>query len=121
MPQQTPPRRDRRKGQSGGDDGGAADDRRIGERRAADRVPIEMWVEETSDRELYFQRSANLSTGGIFLEHTVPHPIGKVVNLQFTLPGDSERIQARGEIVSAPAGKELGMGIRFVDLDPDVR
>jgi uncharacterized protein (TIGR02266 family) len=79
-----------------------------------------MWVEESTERELYFQRSANLSSGGIFLENTIPHPKGTVVNLQFTLPGDSVPLKVRGEIVNAAAADELGMGIKFIDVTPDV-
>ncbi len=88
------------------------------ERRTGTRIPVEMWVEETSERELYFQRSANLSPGGVFLGNTVPHPVGTVVNLSFTLPGDSQRLQVRGEIVNASDGGQLGMGVKFLDLDP---
>ena len=90
------------------------------ERRESPRIPVEMWVEESTERELYFQRSGNLSAGGIFLENTIPHPKGTVVNLQFTLPGDTVPIKVRGEIVNAAASDELGMGIKFVDVEPDV-
>jgi len=90
------------------------------ERRESPRIPVEMWVEESTERELYFQRSGNLSSGGIFLENTIPHPKGTVVNLQFTLPGDTVPIKVRGEIVNAAASDELGMGIKFVDVEPDV-
>jgi uncharacterized protein (TIGR02266 family) len=90
------------------------------ERRESPRIPVEMWVEESTERELYFQRSGNLSIGGIFLENTIPHPKGTVVNLQFTLPGDTQPIRVRGEIVNAASSDELGMGIKFVDVAPDV-
>jgi len=93
-------------------------DRALGERRETPRIPVEMWVEESTERELYFQRSANISVGGIFLENTIPHPKGTVVNLQFTLPGDSVPIKVRGEIVNAAASDELGMGIKFIQVDP---
>jgi uncharacterized protein (TIGR02266 family) len=89
------------------------------ERRESPRIPVEMWVEESTERELYFQRSANLSVGGIFLENTIPHPKGTVVNLQFTLPGDTQPIKVRGEIVNAAASDELGMGIKFLEVGPE--
>ena len=89
------------------------------ERRESPRIPVEMWVEESTERELYFQRSANLSVGGIFLENTIPHPKGTVVNLQFTLPGDTQPIKVRGEIVNAAASDELGMGIKFLEVNPE--
>jgi uncharacterized protein (TIGR02266 family) len=88
-----------------------------GERRRSERIPIELWVEQVRGSELYFQRSANLSTGGLFIERTVPHPVGTLVTLQFTLPGEVDPIKVRGEIVSAQ-GSELGMGVKFIDVDP---
>ncbi len=90
-----------------------------GERRESPRIPVEMWVEESTERELYFQRSANISVGGIYLENTIPHPKGTVVNLQFTLPGDTQPIKVRGEIVNAAAADELGMGIKFLQVATD--
>jgi len=92
-------------------------DEQLKERRAAPRIPVEMWVEESTDRELYFQRGANLSVGGIFLERTIPHSKGTVVNLQFTLPDESTPIKVRGEIVNVgEAIEDLGMGVKFLDL-----
>jgi uncharacterized protein (TIGR02266 family) len=92
-----------------------------GDRRIGPRIPVEMWVEEKSERELYFQRSANLSTGGIFLENTIPHPVGTVVSLSFTLPGEDLRLQVKGEIVNAVGQGDLGMGVKFVQLDDAAR
>ena len=40
----------------------------------------------------------NLSAGGLRLEHTIPLPVGTVVNLTFTLPGDKTPIAISGEI-----------------------
>src|SRR5262249_32769656 len=91
-----------------------------GDRRISGRIPVEMWVEESTDRELYFQRSANISTGGIFLENTIPHPVGTVVALTFSLPGDETRLNVKGEIVNIVDG-ELGMGIKFIELDEPAR
>jgi uncharacterized protein (TIGR02266 family) len=92
------------------------------ERRSSARIPVEMWVEESTERELYFQRGANLSVGGIFLERTIPHVRGTVVTLQFTLPNDTSPLKVRGEIVNVgEASSELGMGIKFLDLGADDR
>jgi uncharacterized protein (TIGR02266 family) len=88
------------------------------ERRSSERIRVEMWVEESTERELYFQRGANISAGGIFLERTIPHPLGTVVNLQFTLPEDTLPIRVKGEIVNVgEASTELGMGIKFLELN----
>jgi uncharacterized protein (TIGR02266 family) len=100
-----------------------SDNNMLDERRSSPRIPVEMWVEESTDRELYFQRGANISAGGIFLERTIPHSKGTIVNLQFTLPEDSVPIRVKGEIVNVgDATGELGMGVKFLDLkDEDLR
>jgi uncharacterized protein (TIGR02266 family) len=87
------------------------------DRRSGPRVPVQMWVEESSPDGLYFQRSANLSPGGMYLENTVPHPVGTLVNLKFTLPDGGPALEVRGEIVNAATDEQdFGMGLRFVDL-----
>ena len=91
------------------------------ERRQGSRVPVQIWVEEKTERELYFQRSANLSLGGIYLENTIPHPVGTRVTLRFTLPGDEEKIEVRAEVAAAMTGEEeFGMGLKFIELDAAV-
>ena len=87
------------------------------ERRSSERISVELWVEQSSTREVYFQRGTNLSTGGIYLEHTIPMPRGTEVRLVFTLPGDGESLVVRGVIVNVGESvNELGMGVKFVDL-----
>ena len=91
------------------------------ERRTGSRVPVQIWVEEKTERELYFQRSANLSAGGIYLENTIPHPVGTRVTLRFTLPGDEEKLEVRAEVAAAMTGEEeFGMGLKFIELDDGV-
>jgi uncharacterized protein (TIGR02266 family) len=91
------------------------------ERRQGNRVPVQIWVEEKTERELYFQRSANISAGGIYLENTIPHPVGTRVTLRFTLPGDTEKFEVHAEVAAAIAGEEeFGMGLKFVDLGANV-
>jgi uncharacterized protein (TIGR02266 family) len=93
-----------------------AQDRRRADRRQARRVPIELWIEEEEGDALYFQRAANLSAGGAYFVQTVPQPVGTVVRLKFTLPGEQSEIACTGEIVSAQAD-DMGMGVKFLDLD----
>jgi c-di-GMP-binding flagellar brake protein YcgR len=92
-------------------DGGHTD----GERRNGPRIPLEMWVEETTDHERYFRRAGNLSRGGLRLEHTIPLPLGTVVNLTFTLPGDDAAISVSGQIVSNAGPEDLRMGVKFLN------
>jgi len=95
--------------------------RRI-ERRRAPRRPVEIWVEESTDRELYFQRGANISAGGIYLERTVPHARGTMISIKFTLPGDSLPIQVGGQIVNVHDDAATpGMGVQFVGLTDNDR
>jgi len=89
-----------------------------GERRQAERIPLEMWVEETTDRDRYFRRAGNLSRGGLRLDHTIPLPQGTQVNLTFTLPGDNVPIEVSGEIVANAAPDDLRMGVKFVNVKP---
>jgi uncharacterized protein (TIGR02266 family) len=91
------------------------------ERRGATRIPLEMWVEETTGSERYFRRAGNLSRGGLRLEHTIPLPVGTVVNLTFTLPGESTSVEVLAEIVSATPPEDLRMGVKFLDIKPEAR
>jgi uncharacterized protein (TIGR02266 family) len=88
----------------------------MSERRENPRVTVELWVEESLGKEVYFQRASNLSTGGLFLEGTLPHAPGTVVRLRFSLPGETEVIETRGEIVNVPGEEGRGMGLQFVGL-----
>jgi hypothetical protein len=92
-----------------------------GERREGPRIPIEMWVEETTDSERYFRRAGNLSRGGLGLDHTIPLPLGTLVNLTFTLPGDSGPVSVGGEIVSTAGPEELRMGVKFRNVSDEAR
>src|SRR6185369_6432307 len=91
------------------------------ERRGGPRIPIEMWVEETTDNERYFRRAGNLSRGGLRLDHTIPLPQGTVVNLSFTLPGDSAPVAVSGEIVSSSGPDDLRMGVKFVNVTAEAQ
>ena len=92
-----------------------------GERRSGPRIPLEMWVEETTDEERYFRRAGNLSRGGLRLEHTIPLPLGTTVNLTFTLPGDDAPIVISGQIVSSAGPEDLQMGLKFVNITAEAQ
>ncbi len=91
----------------------------MAEKRSHKRIPIMMWVEEVREKATYFQRTGNLSVGGLYLDGTIPHPKGTMVKLTFTLPNEAEAMTVQGEIVGEPDEERLGMHVRFVDLDPD--
>jgi hypothetical protein len=88
--------------------------------RADERRPVRMWVELTHEGCRYFHHSADLSLGGIFLDHTIPHPAGTVVQLRFTLPGEQEAIELQAQVVAA-RDDELGIHLHFLDPSSSVR
>ena len=87
------------------------------ERRRSARMPIEMWVEDLTDGGIVYRRAGNLSKGGLYLDQTIPLPIGSKVKLRFTLPEDTISVTVTGQIVSINSRERLGMGIKFLDLD----
>lgn len=91
------------------------------ERRSSARIPIEMWVEELTDEGVIHRRAGNLSTGGLYLDKTIPIPVGTTVELRFRLPGEGSEVAALtvvGVVVSIDPTKELGMGVKFVKVPP---
>jgi uncharacterized protein (TIGR02266 family) len=90
------------------------------DRREHERIPLEMWVDETHGQDIYYQRAANISEGGLYLERTIPHEKGTVVSLQFTLPDEEEPIRVKGEVVGADVDP-LGMHVRFLDVSEELR
>jgi len=108
------------------DDGAAKDGEKVEgpaarERRLSQRVPVTMWVEELTDGTQVFRRAGNLSVGGLYLDKTIPMPIGTVVDLKFTLPGQTESLRVGGTIVSIDPDLELGMGVKFGEIDDATR
>src|SRR5437867_1015089 len=96
-------------------------DRRTGkDRREDSRVQLELWMEEVSGDDVYFRRTGNVGTGGVFFDRAIPHSLGTMVTLKFALPGDKEMVVARGQVVSAAGGGDgLGMGVRFINIEGD--
>ena len=108
-------------GDEQGDKSQGAPDTGGKERRASARLPVEMWVEEITDGSQVFRRAGNLSRGGLFLDHTIPVPVGTRVHLRFTLPGDNSPMTVTGEVVSISPKNSLGMGVKFVEVTEDDR
>lgn len=88
------------------------------ERRAHTRLPVDLWIEERHGGAVYYQRATDLSLGGLFLAHTLPHPPGTRVRLRVDL-GDHEELQVEAEVVDG--GRDTGMGVRFVAPDREIR
>lgn len=95
-------------------------ERRRGERRAAERMELELWMEEVAGEDVYFRQTGNIGQGGVYFDKAVPHALGTMVTLKFTLPGDKEMIVARGEVVNiGGSDRGLGMGVKFITVEGD--
>lgn len=77
---------------------------------------------------LLYLYSKDISLGGLFLEEPPPLKLGAHLLLSFVLPGKKRPIKITGEVVrfiehemeGEPALRK-GVGIRFVDVDPESR
>jgi hypothetical protein len=88
------------------------------ERRSAQRVKLDLWMEEVQGDETYFLHTGNLSKEGVFCDQAITHDVGSRVNLKFKLPGDDEMIIITGKVVHAGQGSDqnIGMGVNFIEL-----
>lgn len=101
--------------------GSVKEERRRSDRRLESRLPVDLWVEAEEGEALYFQRVGNLSAGGAYFTQTVPHPVGTKVRLRFSLQDAPGEIECHGEIVSALALGDPGMGVKFLDLPEPIQ
>ena len=88
------------------------------DRRTSSRVRVDIPVEERTAGALYFHRAADLSDGGLYLAGTLPHPPGTEIELSLELSSD-EPLQLRGRV--AGGRRDVGMGVRFVDVSEEAR
>ena len=91
------------------------------ERRGGPRIPIEMWVEETTGSERYFRRAGNLSRGRPAPGAHDPAARGDDREPDVHAAGRQDAVAISGEIVSAAGPEELRMGVKFVDPSPEAR
>ncbi len=97
----------------------AGEERRQRARRTADRVEADFWVERAEGESLTWQRAANVSVGGLYLESPLPLPPGSIMMLEFQLPGGDKPIRCGGEVRSTTGGDRPGMNIEFFELRDD--
>lgn len=97
------------------------------ERRLHPRVKLITKVTHIAGDFFHYYYSRDLSLGGIFLETREPFPIGTKVNLEFPLPGISNRISVAGQVVRTVAAVEQdsgtvpGMGIQFQEMPEEIQ
>lgn len=104
----------------------------MSERRHSPRLPVEMRVQFRHLRrpqESFAEVARNVSSGGLYIESTVGLEPGTQVDLEI-LPGPRVKgIKVKAEVVrieeeigetgSRSDGRARGMGLRFVEADPD--
>jgi uncharacterized protein (TIGR02266 family) len=88
------------------------------DRRTARRVSLVTQMRTIVDEETLVGYTRDVSTGGIFVENEQPLPKGTEVNLRFKLGADSPILGARATV--AYLLPDEGMGLRFLDLAPEV-
>ena len=97
------------------------------ERRAAPRVLVGLEVDYASEENYLFAYITDISATGIFIRTTAPEAPGTHVNLRFSSE-HADPIEIEGEVIwvnpyrpGTPDNLDPGMGIRFVNLDNELR
>ncbi len=94
------------------------------ERRAEQRVEVELDVHYRTIQDFLTAYSRNISGGGVFVRTPQPQPLNQKVLLRFTLPGVDRKFEIHGIVVWASSASSrssfpAGMGIKFLDLKPE--
>ncbi len=94
--------------------------------RADPRVDVDLEVQYRTAQEFTAAYAENISGGGIFIRTQQPLSLNREMQLRFTLPGIQRTFVVRGLVVWAnpsPSRSSFppGMGIKFMDLDPEVK
>jgi uncharacterized protein (TIGR02266 family) len=97
------------------------------ERRCAPRVLVDLEVDCTSEDNYLFAYVTDISATGIFVRTTTPEQAGTHLNLRFPVE-DTELLEVEGEVIwvnpyrpGTPDNLHPGMGIRFINLDNELR
>ncbi len=98
------------------------------DRRQAPRVFVDLEVDYASEDNYLFAYITDISATGIFVRTTTPEQPGTLLNLRFADHQGQEKIECEGEVIwvnpyrpGAPDNLHPGMGIRFVDIDDELR
>ena len=105
---------------------GTATEESMADRRNHDRFDVEWAVDCVASDTFLYASITNISEMGIFVRTSEPLRIGTKLRLTFAPPG-GEGFELDGSVAWVnrvkPDGENInpGMGIRFVDLQPDER
>ena len=91
-------------------------ERRMGDRRESPRLPIKVWV-KNSTADTFEQVQGDISVGGMLFVDKLPIS-GKKIDLRFKLPGRAAEVRVHGEVVQI-SKKDTGYGahVRFGEME----
>ncbi len=90
--------------------------RRAEERRESPRVPMRIRVRRENSTQAFDSREGNISLGG-FAWFGTSLSVGMKVEARFTLPGSTDELQVRGEVLHVAHGSRGSSAhVRFLDL-----
>jgi c-di-GMP-binding flagellar brake protein YcgR len=93
-----------------------------GNRRQSRRVPISIAVKSRVGEEVLLCQAGDISADGIFLASVVESPPAAKCLLEFSLPGSSTVISARGRVVrQIQNGRYQLTAVRFATIAPSHR
>jgi uncharacterized protein (TIGR02266 family) len=90
---------------------------KTGDRRLQRRGPLATQVQCEQCMTLAFSR--DISPGGMFIETTVPLPVGTLLTVRFNLNNKDRVVTATAQV--AYQVEKMGMGILFTEIDPEDR
>ena len=97
------------------------------DRRVAPRVLVDLEVDYASEDNYLFAYITDISETGIFVRTTTPEAPGTNLNLRFRID-DGPQIQVEGTVIwvnpfrpNNADNLHPGMGIRFVELDDELK
>jgi type IV pilus assembly protein PilZ len=98
------------------------------ERRIAPRVLVDFEVDYAAEDNYMFAYITDISETGIFVRTTTPEEPGTHLNMRFRIDDKSPQIAVEGTVIwvnpfrpGAADNLHPGMGIRFSDLDDELK
>ncbi len=94
------------------------------ERRAFERVNLHASVTWSSETNFYKDFTSDISTGGLFVATFKLIPVGTVIDLEFSMPGEDEPVKIKGVVrwikdCSSGEHEQPGMGIEFLNISEE--
>ena len=84
---------------------------------------IVMRVKMGDSRSYFFGYAQNLSCRGVYIQTVSPRDVGSEFDIEFTVPKTNITAKCRAKVVwnrkYAGGTQEPGMGLVFLDLDPE--